>query len=728
MVRELAAEVGVEVPEADARETAEAQRAGRSGTSSWRPTTPPPATGRPGCRARWGESARGYLRGRGVAEEQVAAFRLGVAADGWDDLGQRLGAKGIEEAALHKAGLLVKKDDGRSYDRFRKRLMFPITSLDGQVIGFGGPRAGRGEGRQVPQHARDPALQEEPRAVRHRPRARGDPPDPRGRAGGGVLRRDRAAPGWRQERRGGLRHGAHAGARRAPEAPRLPRGHRPLRRRRGRPGRARQGGGRPLPGRHGRQGGGAAGRAPARSIPTTTPALHGRAGVEALLAAAQPLSEFLMDQAVARTCGARAGPGLAGGQGPGGGRAGPAGEAPARRPGPLGLRGRHRQEARPRRHQAPRGAGRGPAGPPRRPPPDHTDDEAPPDDRRVAVRPRRRPGGQRRAGAAPRGRPSRVRRPRRHARAGPGSAWSCPARPPTPSACWPPSRTWPPWPRRSGSPDLLPAGPLAELARDLIAATPEARPDEAAVLARVAESADEAAVRRIQALCGPGRPEAARAAPQLRRACVRAAIDRMGRRAGRPAAPRWPGRAPRSPQELRGRGPRWPRRAAEIWRRDCGGWTPASGRRIPAPPAAAEAGGQDTKQQHGRPKESNEHGEEAHQQGQAGEEARAPPHDAGPRQGPAVGPPARQGAPGGAPAEGHAPQGGQGRQGPTSRSSRPRPRSRSRRPTPRSPPRAPRPSRRPPRRSSSGPARRGRRARARRRPRSRSSCAAAPRP
>jgi DNA primase len=81
-----------------------------------------------------------------VAEEQVRTFRLGVAAPGWDDLKPRLQEKGIGEGAVARAGLLVEKDDGRSYDRFRGRLMFPIAGLDGQVIGFGGRAMGEEKG------------------------------------------------------------------------------------------------------------------------------------------------------------------------------------------------------------------------------------------------------------------------------------------------------------------------------------------------------------------------------------------------------------------------------------------------------------------------------------------------------------------------------------------------------------------------------------------------------
>ena len=79
------------------------------------------------------------------AEESVQAFRLGVAAPEWNDLERRLVAKGVAGASLAKAGLLVEGDRG-PYDRFRGRLMFPIASMDGQVVGFGGRALGEEKG------------------------------------------------------------------------------------------------------------------------------------------------------------------------------------------------------------------------------------------------------------------------------------------------------------------------------------------------------------------------------------------------------------------------------------------------------------------------------------------------------------------------------------------------------------------------------------------------------
>jgi len=78
-------------------------------------------------------------------------------------------------------------------------------------------------------------------------------------------------------------------------------------------------------------------------------------------------------------------------------------------------------------------------------------------------------------------------------------------------------------------PGLLPPGPLADLARDLLREPAGLE----AVLARLASAVDEAALNRIRALGGPGRPEAATAGAQLRKACVKAAIELVVAEQGR---------------------------------------------------------------------------------------------------------------------------------------------------------------------------------------------------
>ena len=85
-----------------------------------------------------GEMARGYVAKRGLSAETIKSFQLGFAPEGWDTIKQYLKGKGYGEAELLAAGLLVERDDGNNYDRFRNRLMFPIRNIQGKVIGLGG--------------------------------------------------------------------------------------------------------------------------------------------------------------------------------------------------------------------------------------------------------------------------------------------------------------------------------------------------------------------------------------------------------------------------------------------------------------------------------------------------------------------------------------------------------------------------------------------------------------
>lgn len=94
------------------------------------------------------EAARAtdYLKGRGLTGEVAAAFELGFAPPGWDNLGAYLLSKGVTEAQLLQTGLVVKKDRGGHYDRFRDRIMFPIRDRRGRVVAFGGRQLGDDDG------------------------------------------------------------------------------------------------------------------------------------------------------------------------------------------------------------------------------------------------------------------------------------------------------------------------------------------------------------------------------------------------------------------------------------------------------------------------------------------------------------------------------------------------------------------------------------------------------
>lgn len=87
-----------------------------------------------------------YLKRRGIDGATAGRFGLGYAPDAWDTVLKALG-RGDEKriARLLEAGLLVRGESGRVYDRFRDRIMFPIRNARGDVIGFGGRVIGAGE-------------------------------------------------------------------------------------------------------------------------------------------------------------------------------------------------------------------------------------------------------------------------------------------------------------------------------------------------------------------------------------------------------------------------------------------------------------------------------------------------------------------------------------------------------------------------------------------------------
>ena len=86
-----------------------------------------------------GAAARAYLERRGLPEEQWSQFRLGYAPGGRTALKDYLVAKGARPIEAVETGLLIAPEDGGApYDRFRDRIMFPITDPRGRVISFGG--------------------------------------------------------------------------------------------------------------------------------------------------------------------------------------------------------------------------------------------------------------------------------------------------------------------------------------------------------------------------------------------------------------------------------------------------------------------------------------------------------------------------------------------------------------------------------------------------------------
>lgn len=84
------------------------------------------------------EKARQFLKERGVAEETIERFVLGYSLPDWEDLKDFLEVQGFSEELIILSGLAIRSDTGRSYDRFRDRIIFPIRDIKGRVAGFGG--------------------------------------------------------------------------------------------------------------------------------------------------------------------------------------------------------------------------------------------------------------------------------------------------------------------------------------------------------------------------------------------------------------------------------------------------------------------------------------------------------------------------------------------------------------------------------------------------------------
>ena len=135
-VERLAAEAGVALPAPDPQAHEAEQR--RLGLQDWLEQA-----------SKWFEAelrrpaakeARAYLERRGLPEDQWSRFRLGFSPSGRTALKDYLIAKGAQPKALVEAGLLIEPEDGNGspYDRFRDRIIFPITDGRGRVVSFGG--------------------------------------------------------------------------------------------------------------------------------------------------------------------------------------------------------------------------------------------------------------------------------------------------------------------------------------------------------------------------------------------------------------------------------------------------------------------------------------------------------------------------------------------------------------------------------------------------------------
>ena len=98
-----------------------------------------------------GKVARAYLEDRGLDDETIARFGLGYAPSSGDALLRYLKPK-YAEKLLESSGLFSRDQSGRLYDRFRRRIIFPIANEAGKVIAFGG----RALGDDIPKYLNSP--------------------------------------------------------------------------------------------------------------------------------------------------------------------------------------------------------------------------------------------------------------------------------------------------------------------------------------------------------------------------------------------------------------------------------------------------------------------------------------------------------------------------------------------------------------------------------------------
>ena len=85
-----------------------------------------------------GKWALDYLLGRGLSLSTIKRFGLGAAPDSWDSLINHLKSKGFSVNDMYTANVVGKSQKGSFYDRFRKRIMFPIINIRGNVVAFSG--------------------------------------------------------------------------------------------------------------------------------------------------------------------------------------------------------------------------------------------------------------------------------------------------------------------------------------------------------------------------------------------------------------------------------------------------------------------------------------------------------------------------------------------------------------------------------------------------------------
>ncbi|HSU22796.1 MAG TPA: DNA primase [Variovorax sp.] len=137
-VRDLAGEYGLQVPEDDASPEERARAAGQREKQATLTDVLEKAGDAYRKHLRQSPGAIDYLKGRGVSGEVAKQFGIGYAPAGWRSLASVFPS--YDDPLLAESGLVIvgEEEDGKRYDRFRDRVMFPIRNVKGETIGFGG--------------------------------------------------------------------------------------------------------------------------------------------------------------------------------------------------------------------------------------------------------------------------------------------------------------------------------------------------------------------------------------------------------------------------------------------------------------------------------------------------------------------------------------------------------------------------------------------------------------
>ncbi len=102
------------------------------------------------------DAAKKYLKERGISDATIQAFRLGLAGDSWSDLSDALKSKKYTEREMLEAGVAKKNERGSLTDKFRNRIMFPISDSAGRIVGFSGRIFGEAASPDAPKYLNSP--------------------------------------------------------------------------------------------------------------------------------------------------------------------------------------------------------------------------------------------------------------------------------------------------------------------------------------------------------------------------------------------------------------------------------------------------------------------------------------------------------------------------------------------------------------------------------------------